>query len=155
MLLTSKGDNDMKISTKGRYALRFMIDLAEHQGQGAVTLKEVSDRQGISVKYLEQIVILLNHAGLIRSIRGNQGGYLLLRAPSEYTAGEELRAVEGNLCPVPCIEQGENLCKRYSICKTIHFWQGLNDIIREYVDSFTLEDLANEGAAVEGGDYCI
>ena len=145
----------MKISTKGRYALRFMIDLAEHQGEGAVTLKEVSDRQGISVKYLEQIVILLNHAGLIRSIRGNQGGYLLQRVPAEYTAGEVLRAVEGSLCLVACLEREENLCNRYSTCKTVRFWKGLNDLIMEYVDAYTLEDLARDEMAIEGGDYCI
>ena len=145
----------MKISTKGRYALRFMIDLAEQGGSSAVTLKEVSARQNISTKYLEQIVTLLNRAGLIRSVRGNQGGYLLTRAPQQYTAREILETVEGNLCPVACMEQSPNVCEHYPECKTIHFWEGLNRVMNEYMDSFTLEDLVNELSPRDGGDYCI
>ncbi|MBE5808267.1 MAG: Rrf2 family transcriptional regulator [Clostridiales bacterium] len=145
----------MLISTRGRYALRFMIDLAEHNNGEAVTLRAVSQRQDISVKYLEQIVTLLNRAGLIRSIRGNQGGYVLARAPEEYTAGTILNAVEGTLSPVTCIEQGAETCQRYPICKTVRFWEGLDRVIRDYVDSMTLKDLAEGPVPQENGDWCI
>ena len=145
----------MLISTRGRYALRFMIDLAEHNNGEAVTLKAVSQRQDISVKYLEQIVTLLNRAGLIRSIRGNQGGYLLSRAPEEYTAGEILRTVEGTLSPVTCIDQGPASCQRYTICKTVRFWEGLDQVITDYANSVTLRVLAEGPSAADGGDWCI
>ena len=145
----------MLISTRGRYALRFMIDLAEHAGEGAITLRAVSGRQDISVKYLEQIVTVLNRAGLIRSQRGNQGGYMLTRPAEQYTAGEILRTVEGTLSPVTCIEQGPESCSRYPICRTVHFWEGLDKVIGEYTNSVTLADLASEGTAFEGGDWCI
>lgn len=131
----------MLITTKGRYALRLMIDLAENQNTGPVTLKDVSLRQGISVKYLEHVVTQLSRAGLIRSIRGNQGGYLLTRTPDQYTAGEILTAVEGRLCSVSCLEQHPNLCKRYGYCQTVRFWEGLDKTVNTYVNSFTLADL--------------
>ncbi len=145
----------MKVSTKGRYALRFMIDLAEHQGEGAVTLKEVSARQDVSVKYLEQIVTQLNRAGLIRSVRGNQGGYLLTKPVRQYTAGEILECVEGTLYPVACMEQSPNVCGRAQICKTIRFWNGLYEAIQEYVNKYTLEDLIQDCGPQDGSDYCI
>lgn len=145
----------MKISTRGRYALRFMIDLAQHYGGEAVTLKEVSQRQEISVKYLEQIVTLLNRGGLIRSVRGNQGGYLLAREPARYTVGEILRIAEGDLFPVTCMEDQPNQCPRYSICKTVHFWEGLYQVINDYVDSHTLSDLAEETSEQDAGCYSI
>lgn len=134
----------MKISSRGRYALRFMIDLAQHSTGEAVTLKEVSQRQEISIKYLEQIVTLLNRGGLIRSIRGNQGGYLLAREPKDYTIGEILRIVEGDLYPVACMEDQPNQCPRYGICKTIKFWEGLYKSVNDYVNSVSLEDLAEQ-----------
>ena len=133
----------MLITTKGRYALRFMIDLAENEKEGPVTLKDVSMRQGISVKYLEHVVTQLNRAGLIRSVRGNQGGYLLTKAPEQYTAGVILTAVEGRMCPVSCLEQSPNLCERYDQCRTIRFWEGLDKTVNEYVNSYTLADLLN------------
>lgn len=136
----------MKISSRGRYALRFMIDLAQHSTGEAVTLKEVSQRQEISIKYLEQIVTLLNRGGLIRSIRGNQGGYLLARDPKDYTIGEILRVVEGDLYPVACMEDQPNQCSRYPICKTIKFWEGLYKSVNDYVNSVSLEDLADQSA---------
>lgn len=145
----------MKISTRGRYALRFMIDLAQHNGGEAVTLKEVSQRQEISVKYLEQIVTLLNRGGLIRSLRGNQGGYLLARDPERYTIGEILRIAEGNLYPVACMEEMPNQCPRYAGCQTVRFWEGLYRVISQYVDSFTLQDLARDSAAESADCYTI
>ncbi len=145
----------MKFSTRGRYALRFMIDLAQHEVEGPVPLRDVGKRQDISTKYLEQIVSALNRAGLIRSVRGNQGGYLLVKPASQYTAGEILDAVEGDLFPVTCMATSPNSCERYSVCKTIHFWDGLYQTVREYVDRYTLAELVEDGNTAEGGDYVI
>jgi len=145
----------VKISSRGRYALRFMIDLAQHSSGEAVTLKEVSQRQEISIKYLEQIVTLLNRGGLIRSVRGNQGGYLLAKGAAEYTAGEILRIVEGDLFPVACMENQPNHCSRYATCKTIGFWEGLYKVVNQYVDSVTLEDLAASSEDDSGWNYSI
>jgi len=131
----------MKISTKGRYALRMMIDIAEHGTGEWVTIKEISERQGISIKYLEQIVANLTHAGLLRSERGPQGGYMLTKAPEQYTAGEILCAIEGKLAPVACLEDKINQCERYETCKTVTFWEGLYKVIIDYVNSVTLQDL--------------
>lgn len=130
----------MKISTKGRYALRLLLDIAQ-QGEGAVvSLKEISSRQDISVKYLEQIVLKLNKAGFLKSIRGVQGGYTLTRAPAEYNAGEVLRAVEGSLAPTACLESEINQCARCDQCATLWFWEGMDRAINDYVDRFTLQD---------------
>ena len=145
----------MKISSRGRYALRFMIDLSQHESGTAVTLKEVSQRQEISIKYLEQIVTLLNRGGLIRSVRGNQGGYLLSRDPKDYTVGDILRVVEGDLFPVTCMEDQSNQCPRYPVCKTIKFWEGLYDTVNRYVDSVTLEDLSEQDCGGENWAYTI
>ena len=132
----------MKISTKGRYALRMMIDIAEHDNGEWTTIKEISIRQGISIKYLEQIVTNLTRAGLLRSGRGPQGGYMLTKKPEQYTAGEIIRAIEGKLAPVACLEDETNLCERKDYCKTLGFWQGLYEATNKYVDSFTLKDLS-------------
>ena len=130
----------MKISTKGRYALRLLLDIAQ-QGEGAVvSLKEISSRQDISVKYLEQIVLKLNKAGFLKSIRGVQGGYTLTRAPAEYNAGEVLRAVEGSLAPTACLENEINQCARCDQCATLWVWEGMDRAINDYVDRFTLQD---------------
>ncbi len=145
----------MKISSRGRYALRFMIDLTQHAHGEAVTLKEVSQRQDISVKYLEQIVTLLNRGGLIRSVRGNQGGYLLTRDPKNYTIGDILRVVEGDLFPVTCMESFPNQCSRYAICKTIRFWEGLYHTVNAYVDSVTLHELADDDTVESCWAYSI
>lgn len=131
----------MKISTKGRYALRLMIDLARHGGDGLVALKDVAARQEISPKYLEQIVGILNKAGFLRSERGAQGGYRLARAPEEYTVGEILRLTEGSLAPVACLEDAENRCARCGSCPTLDFWTGLYAVVNAYIDRFTLADL--------------
>lgn len=131
----------MKISTKGRYALRLMIDLACRSGDTPVSLKDAADRQGISPKYLEQIAGLLCKAGLVRSVRGAQGGYLLSRQPEEYTVGEILRLTEGNLAPVACLEDPENRCSRREQCATVDFWTGLYAVINQYIDRYSLADL--------------
>lgn len=134
----------MKISTKGRYALRLMIDLAEHNDGTYIALKDISARQEISIKYLEQIISQLSKNGFLKSTRGPQGGYRLTKEPREYTAGSILRAIEGSLVPVACLMQEPNECDRYHDCKTISFWEGLHQVITDYVDSVTLEDLAGQ-----------
>lgn len=129
----------MKISTKGRYSLNVMIDLALNQEEGKyISLKDISERQGISIKYLEKLVSVLNKAGYIQSSRGNNGGYKLAKEPKEYKVGEILRIAEGSLKPLDCIDQE---CGRRGKCRTYTFWQGLDKVIEEYVDSKTLEDL--------------
>ncbi len=133
----------MKISTRGRYALRMMIDIAEHGAEGKVSIKEISERQGISVKYLEQIVPSLKRAGLLRSERGLGGGYMLSRPPEQYTAGEILRAIEGRLAPVACLDDETNCCERSGHCETLGFWTGLYNVINDYVDSVTLQEFLN------------
>ena len=132
----------MKISTKGRYALRLMIDLAEHNDGTYIALKDISARQEISIIYLEQIISQLSKSGFLKSTRGPQGGYCLTKEPGEYTVGSILRAIEGNLAPVACLMQEPNECERYSDCKTIPFWEGLYQVITDYIDSVTLEELA-------------
>lgn len=144
---------DMKISTKGRYALRMMIDIARQESRDWISIKDISERQGISVKYLEQIVTQLTKSGLLISSRGSQGGYMLSRTPEKYTVGEILRAMEGNLAPVACLENGDNLCERRDICPTLDFWTGLYEAINNYVDSRTLKDLAD--AARNASEYFI
>lgn len=133
----------MKISTKGRYALRMMIMLARNDEGGYTALRDVSGQEDISTKYLEQIVTLLGRAGFLKSTRGAQGGYRLARDPSEYTVGEILRAAEGNLLPVSCLENDPVGCERADQCGTLGFWIGLQNVIDQYVDSVTLADLAN------------
>ena len=119
----------MKVSTKGRYALRLMADLAAHDTGEGVRLKEISERQAISVKYLEQIIPLLTRAKLVKSSRGNSGGYRLTRPPQAYTAGEILRATEGDLSPIACLEDTPNQCPRSKICATLPFWEGMKKAI--------------------------
>lgn len=147
----------LKISTRGRYALRTMIDIAVNSdGDRNITIKEISQRQRISVKYLEQIVGVLSKAKLLRSVRGAQGGYRLCRRPEDYTAGEILRLAEGGLAPVECLENEENTCPRRTVCPTLDFWKGLDRAVREYVDSVTLADLAQKEKNMRGGgEYYI
>ena len=130
----------MKISTKGRYALMVMIDLAINDNGKFISLKDIAARQEISIKYLEQIIAMLNKAGYLETARGNTGGYKLARKPSEYVVGDILRATEGDLTPIYCLtEEGE--CNKKENCKTHSFWKGLDDTINQYVNSKTLEDL--------------
>ncbi|MCR5116060.1 MAG: Rrf2 family transcriptional regulator [Lachnospiraceae bacterium] len=131
----------MKISTKGRYALRVMIDLALNSKGEYIALKDISERQGITVKYLEQIVSTLNKAGYLKSMRGNCGGHKLSKDPSEYVVGDILRTMEGNLAPVECLGSEEMACPKADGCATLFFWKGLDDAINAYVDSITLQDL--------------
>lgn len=131
----------MKISTKGRYALRIMIDLAEHDNGEYIRLKDIARRQGVTLKYMEQIMPLLTRAGYVKSYRGNNGGYMLAKKPEEYTAGEILRTTEGSLAPVVCIEDEPNRCEFSDECRTVAFWRGLWKVINEYADSVTLADL--------------
>ena len=135
----------MKISTKGRYALRLMIDLAQHDAAGYIPLRDISKRQEVSAKYLEQIVVQLSRAWLVTSTRGAQGGYQLARHPSEYTVGEILRITEGSLAPVACLAHDPVECPRAEDCITLGFWRGLYDVVNQYVDSVTLEELVNRG----------
>ena len=129
----------MKISTKGRYALVVMIELAGNSNNEYIPLKDIAERQQISVKYLEKIVAMLNKAGFVQSNRGNNGGYKLVKEPKEYKVGDILRKTEGDLAPIACVN-GEECGKREN-CKTFKFWQGLDNVINEYVDSKTLADL--------------
>ena len=134
----------MKVSTKGRYALRLLLDLAEHKGEGFISLKEIAARQGISKQYLEQIVSLLNTAKLLRTNRGKMGGYMLAKEPSEYTVREVLRITEGSLAPVTCLEEDVNQCDKAVYCKTLKMWTGLQAAINDYLNSVTLQDMADE-----------
>lgn len=131
----------MKISTKGRYALRLMIDIAINSGDRPVSIKDIARRQNISDKYLEQIISVLNSAGFVRSIRGAQGGYVLRKEISEYTVGMILRLTEGSLAPVSCVEKDAPVCDRMESCATIEVWRRLNDAINGVVDTITLADL--------------
>lgn len=143
----------MLISTRGRYALRVMIDLAEHQADGFVPLKVIAERQGISEKYLESIIKLLVRAKLLSGLRGKGGGYRLTRAPEQYTAGDILRITEDSMAPVACLEPGSAACPRAGECRTLPLWKGLDRVINDYLDNFTLADLMHNDPA--GYDYVI
>ena len=144
----------MKISTKGRYALRLMIDLAENSSGNPVSLIDVAKRQGISDKYLEQIISVLNKAGYVRSVRGAQGGYLLKSDPETYTVGMILRQTEGSLAPVSCIEDDEIICDRQEQCVTSIVYKKINDAISNVVDNITLQDLV-DWQSEKNGTYVI
>jgi len=131
----------MKVSTKGRYALRMLLDLAEHKDEGFIPLKDIAERQDISKQYLEQIISIINSSGFLRANRGKQGGYMLANDPSSYTVGHILRLTEGNLAPVACLEDKVNQCERVKKCKTLSMWKGLNKVITDYLDGITLQDL--------------
>ena len=131
----------MLISTKGRYALRVLIDMAEHNGNEYIKLKDIAKRQEISEKYLESIVKQLVARHIVTGLRGKGGGYKLSKAPDEIVVGEVLRFMEGSLAPVACLEDGGEPCPRTSECRTLTFWRGLYETIRRYTDSFTVADL--------------
>lgn len=131
----------MKISTKGRYALRLLLDLAEHNTGTPIRVKEIAARQNISEKYLEQIISVLNKAGYVQSIRGAQGGYLLKKEPSAYTIGEILRLTEGSISPVSCLDEQETSCERKENCVSVILWKKISDAVNEVVDHTTLQDL--------------
>ena len=143
------------ISTRGRYALRMMLDLAANQADGYVALKDVAARQGISKKYLEQIIPVLNRAGLLQTARGVQGGYRLTRRPEEYTLGDVLRATEATLARVACLESGAESCPRQGDCLTYPVWLGLDKVVNDYLDSITLQDILDRRQNAVGNDYVI
>lgn len=134
----------MKISTRGRYALRFMTDLAEHEATGFVPLKDISERQDISIKYLEQITARLTKSGLLISTRGPQGGYKLAKKAKNYTAMEILQITEGSITPVSCLDDKPVKCGRVNDCRTLKLWLGLQKAIEDYLKSVTLEDLIKD-----------
>ena len=143
----------MLISTKGRYALRVLIDMAEHSSQEYIKLSDIADRQEISEKYLESIVRQLVVNKIVTGLRGKGGGYKLAKAPDEIIVGEVLRFMEGSLAPVACMEETNLPCPRVGECRTREFWRGLNDAIRRYTDSFTIADLTRENST--DYDYVI
>ena len=143
----------MMISTKGRYALRVLIDMAEHQTDGYIPLKEIAKRQDISEKYLESIVKSLVKGGVVEGMRGKGGGYRLTRSPDQYTVAEILLLTEGSLAPVSCLTPGAPACERMANCRTYTMWKGLNDLIADYFGKITLADLAAPEQA--GNDYVI
>lgn len=143
----------MLVSTKGRYALRVMIDLAEHQAEGFVPLKVIAQRQEISEKYLESIIKLLVKAKLLNGVRGKGGGYQLAKAPEQYTVNSILRITEGSMAPVACLEPGADTCPRSFECRTLAMWRGLDKLITEYFENITLADLMHSDP--DGYDYVI
>ena len=131
----------MKISTKGRYALRMMLDMARNQGVGPVSLKDIAERQNVSKKYLEQIALILSQEGVLKGTRGHQGGYRMIKAPCECTVYEILEAVEGSMHPVACLDQAPNTCERCNGCETLYIWEGLDAVVKDYLCSMTLQDI--------------
>lgn len=143
----------MLISTRGRYALRVMIDLAEHQTDEFISLKGIAERQEISEKYLESIIRMLVKARVLESLRGKGGGYRLKKAPDQYTVDSILRLTEESLAPVSCLEEGAEVCPKTAKCRTLPLWQGLDKVIHEYLESVTIADLMEHGTV--GDDYVI
>ena len=145
----------MKISTKGRYALRMLVDLAENSSDGFIPLKDIAKRQGISKKYLEQIVPILNKSDILKTNRGFQGGYMLAKSPDQYTVGEILRLTEGSLSPVACLDQNPIECERIGECPTLPIWQGLNKVINDYLNSITLQNILDNQRERYSNNYII
>lgn len=140
----------MMITTKGRYALRVMIDLAEHNTGEYIPLKDIAARQEISEKYLESILSVLSKSQFLIGLRGKGGGYKLAKLPKQYTVGSILRVTDGSLAPVACLEHKPNSCERASICKTLPVWEKLDKVIQDYLESVTLDQLATGS---NGGDF--
>ncbi len=134
----------MKISTRGRYALRFMIEIAKNSPNKYKALKDISEHENISIKYLEQIASILTKQNLVKSTRGPQGGYCLTKKPEKYTIGEILEITEGSLAPVSCLETDKNECERNEFCPTLPFWKGLHTVITDYLNHYTLANLIEE-----------
>ena len=137
----------MRISTKGRYAVRVMLDLALNDKGECIKVKDIANRQGLSEKYLEQIIAILNKAGFVRSVRGAQGGYLLAKEPKDYTVGMILRLTEGSLAPVACLEENADECGRGDACETLQVWKDLYEAINQVVDRVTVADLVEQHRA--------
>ena len=134
----------MKISTKGRYALRMMLDMAQHQKNGPVALKDIAERQNVSKKYLEQIALILSQEGILQGTRGHQGGYRMVIRPDECTVYSILDIVEGSMHPVACLDHQPNDCERCNGCETLYIWEGLDQVIRDYLSSMTLQDVLDK-----------
>lgn len=134
----------MLISSKGRYALRVMLELAGHSREEFIPLKEITERQNISKKYLESIMVMLSKAGFVEAMHGKGGGYKLSREPKEYKVGDILRLTEGTLAPVMCLEENAKPCERADRCKTLPLWSGLHKVITEHLDGISLEDVLQE-----------
>ena len=134
----------MKISTKGRYAVRVMLDLALNNTGECIKVKDIAARQDISEKYLEQIIAVLNKAGYVKSVRGAQGGYRIAKAPEEYTVGMILRLTEGSMAPVVCLEEGAPECERCDTCETLEVWKELYTAINQVIDGVTIADLVEK-----------
>ena len=145
----------MMISTRGRYALRIMLDIAEFQRDGYVPLRDSAERQEISKKYLEQIVTIPGVSKMLEAKGGKNGGYRLAKSPDEYTVGEVLRAAEGTLCPVTCLEGNHDPCTRSAYCSVLPIWKGLEGVINEYLDGMTLQDVLNKKSEYDGGDNYV
>lgn len=145
----------MKISTKGRYALRMLLDLAEHKNDGFIALKDIAARQNLSKKYLEQIIPILSKSDVLIANRGYQGGYRLAKPADKYTVGYILRLTEGSLAPVACLDYDPVGCDRAAECITLPLWQGLYKVINEYLDSITLQDILDRGNAAAADSYVI
>jgi Rrf2 family protein len=141
----------VKISTKGHYALRMLLDLAEHQKEGYIPLKDVAERQGISKNYLEQIMPLLKNTDVLKTTRGFQGGYKLAKQPSAYTVGDIIRMTEGSVSPVACVDDAYE-CERSDFCLTLGVWRGLEQVITEYLDSITLQDIMDQNSLNKTGN---
>ncbi|MFV0414028.1 MAG: RrF2 family transcriptional regulator [Oscillospiraceae bacterium] len=145
----------LKISTKGKYALRMLLDLAEHKNDGFIALKDIAERQDISKKYLEQIVTILNQSDILRSNRGYQGGYMLAQPAEKYTVGQVLRVTEGSLSTMDGAELVQPQYDKGSYRKTVYIWQGLDQVIAQYLDSITLQDILDRYQAQGENEYYI
>lgn len=146
----------MRVSTKGRYALRMLVDLAEYHGEGFVALKDIAKRQDISKKYLEQIVPVLNKSRILQTNRGFQGGYRLAVPPNKITVGDVLRITEGSISPLACIDDNNYIeCNRRDECATLYVWQGLKKAIDDYLDGITIQDIVDHKIESYSNDYVI
>lgn len=139
----------MKISTKGRYALRMMLDMVRHQKEGPVALKDIAERQHVSKKYLEQIALVLSQEGMLQGTRGHQGGYRLIAEPKDCTVYDILAVVEGSMHPVACLDQTPNVCERCDNCDTLYVWEGLDEVIQQYLQGITLQDMLDRSNCKE------
>ena len=143
----------MRVSTKGRYALRMLVDLAEHHNDGYIALKDIANRQAVSKKYLEQIVPVLNKTNILQTNRGFLGGYRLAVSPDECTVGEIIRLTEGSLAPLACVDDEAVNCERAQDCSTLFVWQGLKDVVENYLDSITLQDIVERHQEKDTEEY--
>ena len=144
----------MMVSTKGRYALTVMVDLARNEGDGYVSLSDIAERENLSMKYLESIISILNKGGMLKSLRGKNGGYKLAREPQDYNISEILLLTEGTLAPVNCIMQDGVQCDKAATCSTLPLWAGLDKAIEDYLGAITLEDIISGNRKKMLGDYC-